>query len=80
MIDHGVRDPRILSGRRVRLYECDGTTQFEAGFRGGGRSRANGVALRSTRGCDAGGILVVGASILGGIRRGVALQSSAIVF
>lgn len=79
VVDHGVRDPGMLSGRRVRLYERDGTT-LQVGLRCVARSHdTNGVALRSTSGRNAGVILPFVASKLGGVRRSVDLRSSTIV-
>lgn len=76
--DHGVRDPGMLSGRRVRLYERDGTA-LQAGLRCGARSHdTNGVALRSTSRRNASVVLSFGVSKVGGVRRGIDLRSSTI--
>lgn len=68
VVDHGIRDPGMLSGGRVRLYEGDRTTQHVRLWCVRRSHDAIGVALTSGR--DA-AVLAFVASKLRGVRRGV---------
>lgn len=74
VVDHCVRDPRMLPGRRIRLHERDRTTQHFGLWHDARGHDAIGEALPGRR--DA-AVVVFVACKLGGVRRGV--RASAIV-
>lgn len=68
VVDHGVRDPRVCSGRRDRLKERHGTTQH-SGLRGFSR-RDDAVGEAATSGRDS-AVLPAVVFRVRGVRRGV---------